>query len=141
MSSSSLQLTQQCYLFFSDGPENIRVEGPQHIASGQNLKLTCSVHSVPDPIITWLLQATSQKVGMRRRIGNISSHISTPFISHWRVNPDKTEVMLLGPKHLRELHLDGTPNGLIILNNSLATITTAKRLGVLFDQDLSLHHI
>ena len=68
-------------------------------------------------------------------IKNINSWMAASFLL---LNPDKTEVMLLGPKHLRELHLDGTPNDLIILDdNSLPNITTAKNLGVLFDQDLS----
>ena len=68
-------------------------------------------------------------------IKDINSWMAASFLL---LNQDKTEVMLLGSKRLRELHLNGSPNGSIVLNdNNLATITTARNLGVLFDCDLS----
>merc|ERR1712035_125569 len=52
------------------------------------------------------------------------------------LNSDKTEVILLGPKHLRNslskdiVSLDGI---------ALASNTTVRNLGVIFDQDLSFN--
>ncbi len=50
------------------------------------------------------------------------------------LNSDKTEVIVLGPKHLRST----LPNDIVMLNDiTLASSTTARNLGVIFDQDLS----
>ncbi len=50
------------------------------------------------------------------------------------LNSDKTEVIVLGPKHLRST----LPNDIVTLNDiTLASSTTVRNLGVIFDQDLS----
>lgn len=50
------------------------------------------------------------------------------------LNSDKTEVIVLGPKHLR----DSVSNDIAALDGiSLASSTTVRNLGVLFDQDMS----
>ncbi len=50
------------------------------------------------------------------------------------LNSDKTEVIVLGPKHLRST----LPNDIITVNDiTLASSTTVRNLRVIFDQDLS----
>ena len=50
------------------------------------------------------------------------------------LNSDKTEVLILGPKHLR----DKLSNDIAALDNiALASNETVRNLGVIFDPDLS----
>merc|ERR1711980_61787 len=55
------------------------------------------------------------------------------------LNSDKTEVIVLGPKHLR----DALSNDISNLDGvNLASSTTVRNLGVIFDQDMSfISHI
>ena len=50
------------------------------------------------------------------------------------LNSDKTEVIVLGPKHVRSRLSD---NILSLDGITLSSSTTARNLGVIFDQDLS----
>ena len=52
------------------------------------------------------------------------------------LNSDKTEVIVFGPKNLRDM----MSNHIVTLDGiSLASSTTARNLGVIFDQDLSFN--
>ena len=52
-------------------------------------------------------------------------------------NSDNTEVLILGPKHLR----DKLSNDIAALDDiALASNETVRNLGVIFDPDLSLNH-
>ena len=52
------------------------------------------------------------------------------------LNSDKTEVLFLGPKHLR----DRLSNDIAIMDDiNLASSNTVRNLGVMFDQDLSFN--
>ena len=76
-------------------------------------------------------EETNHLTKLQECVKEINSWMASSFLM---LNPEKTEVMLIGPKHLRA----GSPNGTIVLNGiSLATKNTAKNLGVLFDNDLS----
>ncbi len=58
---------------------------------------------------------------------NIKTWMSCNFLL---LNSDKTEVIVLGPKHLRST----LPNDIVTLNDiTLASSTTARNLGVIFD--------
>ncbi len=49
------------------------------------------------------------------------------------LNSDKTEVIVLGPKHLR----NSLSNDIVVLGDiTLASSTTVRNLGIIFDQDL-----
>ncbi len=55
-------------------------------------------------------------------------------LNYLLLNPDKTEVIVLGPKHLR----DSLSNQIISLDNvCVASSSTVRNLGVLYDQKLS----
>ncbi|XP_068609656.1 uncharacterized protein, partial [Brachionichthys hirsutus] len=72
-----------------------------------------------------------QLVRLQTCLKDINSWMTENFLL---LNLNKTEVLVLGPKHLRNVcssvvvELDGV---------SVSTSTTAKNLGVIFDQDLS----
>ena len=52
------------------------------------------------------------------------------------LNSDKTEVIVLGPKHIR----DSLSSNIVNLDGiTLASSTTVRNLGVVFDQDLSFN--
>lgn len=80
----------------------------------------------------------SMKPGQTNEIERLSACVKD--IKNWMtvnyllLNPDKTEVILLGPQSLR----DTLSEQIITLDNvSVSTCSTVKNLGVLFDQDLS----
>ena len=52
------------------------------------------------------------------------------------LNSDKTEVIVLGPEHIRDSLSSNTVN---LHSITLASSTTVRNLGVIFDQDLSLN--
>uniref|UniRef100_A0A3B3B7H9 Reverse transcriptase domain-containing protein n=1 Tax=Oryzias melastigma TaxID=30732 RepID=A0A3B3B7H9_ORYME len=55
-------------------------------------------------------------------------------INYLLLNPEKTEVMILGPKHLR----DALSDQIVSLDGvNVASNSSVRNLGVLFDQDLS----
>ncbi|XP_028454707.1 uncharacterized protein LOC114569086, partial [Perca flavescens] len=76
---------------------------------------------------------TSQLVKFQACIKVIKSWMTYNFLM---LNPNKTEVIVLGPKHLRtSLSKDiATLDGI-----ALASSTTVRNLGVIFDQDISFN--
>ena len=70
-------------------------------------------------------------VQLQECLKNIKAWMTQNFLL---LNSDKTEVVVIGPKHLREslseqiVTLDGV---------SLASSSTVRNLGVMFDQDMS----
>lgn len=80
----------------------------------------------------------SMKPGQTDQLDRLSACVKD--IKNWMtvnyllLNPDKTEVILLGPQRLRET----LSEQIITLDNvSVSPCSTVKNLGVLFDQDLS----
>ena len=69
-------------------------------------------------------EETEPLAKLQRCLNDIKSWMSSNFL---RLNSDKTEVIVFGPKHLR--------NGLT--GFTLASSTAVKNLGVIFDQDMS----
>ena len=76
---------------------------------------------------------TSQLAKFQECIKDIKSWMTYNFLM---LNPNKTEVIVLGPKHLRtSLSRDiATLDGV-----ALASSTTVRNLGVIFDQDISFN--
>ena len=76
---------------------------------------------------------TSQLAKFQACIKDIKSWMTYNFLM---LNPNKTEVIVLGPKHLRtSLSRDiATLDGV-----ALASSTTVRNLGVIFDQDISFN--
>ena len=74
---------------------------------------------------------THQLANLQSCLKDIKNWISHNFLM---LNSGKTEAIVLGPKHIRDslssniLNLDGI---------TLASSTTLRNLGVMFDQDLS----
>ena len=66
-------------------------------------------------------------------VQDINNWMASSFLL---LNPEKTEVLFLGPKYLRDQHLANISSGPALLNN-LATKSTVKNLGVILDNDLS----
>ena len=62
---------------------------------------------------------------------DIKSWMSCNFLM---LNSEKTEILVLGPKNLRDSMSTATLDGI-----TLASSTTVRNLGVIFDQDLSLN--
>ena len=62
---------------------------------------------------------------------DIKSWMSCNFLM---LNSEKTEILVLGPKNLRDSMSTATLDGI-----TLASSTTVRNLGVIFDQDLSFH--
>ena len=55
-------------------------------------------------------------------------------VNNLLLNPEKTEVIIIGPKSVRDSFTDQ----IVTLDNvRVASSTTVKNVGVLFDQDLS----
>ncbi|XP_042341350.1 uncharacterized protein LOC121942262, partial [Plectropomus leopardus] len=74
---------------------------------------------------------TDQLSRLQTCLKDVKAWMSRNFLM---LNSDKTEVIVLGPKHLRS----SFSNNLISLDGiTLASSTTVRNLGVLFDQDLS----
>ena len=62
---------------------------------------------------------------------DIKSWMSCNFLM---LNSEKTEILVLGPKNLGDSMSIATLDGI-----TLASSTTVRNLGVIFDQDLSFH--
>uniref|UniRef100_A0A8C6SKQ3 Reverse transcriptase domain-containing protein n=1 Tax=Neogobius melanostomus TaxID=47308 RepID=A0A8C6SKQ3_9GOBI len=80
----------------------------------------------------------SMKPGQTDKLDTLSSCVKAintwMTVNYLLLNPDKTEVIILGPQKLRE----SLSQQIISLDNvSVSTSSTVKNLGVLFDQDLS----
>jgi hypothetical protein len=78
------------------------------------------------------------KPGQMDKLDRLSSCVKAiktwMTVNYLLLNPDKTEVIILGPQKLRE----SLSEQIISLDNMiLSTSSTVKNLGVLFDQDLS----
>ena len=76
---------------------------------------------------------TNQLVKLQACLTDIKAWMTWNFLLF---NSDKTEVIVFGPKHVR----DSLSNHLVLLDGiTLASSTTVKNLGVIFDQDMSFN--
>ena len=74
---------------------------------------------------------TNQLVKLQACLKDIKAWMTCNFLL---LNSDKTEVIVFGPKHLR----DSLSNHVVSLDGiTLASSTTVKNLGVIFDEDMS----
>ncbi|XP_078025737.1 uncharacterized protein LOC144463844 [Epinephelus lanceolatus] len=78
-------------------------------------------------------EESNQLTKLHNCLKDIKTWMSTNFLM---LNSDKTEVIVLGPKQLR----DSLSDDIVSLDGiALASTTTVRNLGVIFDQDLSFN--
>ncbi|MDF4341033.1 reverse transcriptase family protein [Vibrio parahaemolyticus] len=78
-------------------------------------------------------EESNQLTKLHNCLKDIKTWMSTNFLM---LNSDKTEVIVLGPKQLR----DSLSDDIVSLDGiALASATTIRNLGVIFDQDLSFN--
>ncbi|MDF4350591.1 reverse transcriptase family protein, partial [Vibrio parahaemolyticus] len=78
-------------------------------------------------------EESNQLTKLHNCLKDIKTWMSTNFLM---LNSDKTEVIVLGPKQLR----DSLSDDIVSLDGiALASATTVRNLGVIFDQDLSFN--
>ena len=76
---------------------------------------------------------THQLANLQTCFKDVKNWMSHNFLM---LNSDKTEVIVLGPKHIRDSLSSNIVNLDII---TLASSTTVRNLGVIFDQDFSFN--
>ena len=76
---------------------------------------------------------TDQLANLQACLKDIKSWMTSNYLL---LNSDKTEVIVLGPKHLRDKLAD---RNFALDGITVASKAAVKNLGVMFDQDMSFH--